>query len=185
MSGRGSRAQLLSILSFRFGAREEETHSGSGSFNSIFQIPLSSPRSQCLSFGQPFNSIFQIRVKHCLTVLHYVVRSFNSIFQIQGADGCCGCGRLFGLSILSFRFVFSVLTAAAAGTFTFNSIFQILERALGQCTSDLPVPLSILSFRFCVLGLPSLLFRFRLRIRLIRGFISFYLGSCWGSLGAF
>ena len=37
--------------------------------------------------------------------------------------------------------------------------------------------LSILSLRFCVLGSPSLSFRFRLRIGLTLGFISFYLRS--------
>jgi len=45
--------------------------------------------------------------------------------------------------------------------------------------------LSILSIRFRALGLPSLSFRFRVRVDLEQGLISFYLGSSHSSLEGF
>ena len=90
------------------------------------------------------------------------------------------------LSILSFRFEDQEgLEATGAPQTTFQ--FYRLDSGVPQPDHPNPVlhVLSILSFRFCALGPPSLSFRFRLRIGLTPGFISFYLGSWSNPLEGF
>ena len=88
--------------------------------------------------------------------------------------------RSVGLSILSIRFAVG-LAIGVIETENFR-IFQFyrsdsLLRLVKMSPADVEEFLSILSIRFRALDPPSLSIRFRLRIGLTQGFISFYLGD--------